>query len=155
MLRDGRKTEIPAVEVVPGDILLLEAGDLTAADGRIIKSHSLQVNESSLTGESTNVEKVEDTLTGECALGDRKNMVLLRQPCNLWACGGRCDRNRNGYGNRTYRRTDEQCEERKHRCRNHWMISVKSLRHSHSWYLVAIVCLDSDGLPRYAFGGAL
>ncbi len=75
VLRDGRKTEIPAVEVVPGDILLLEAGDLTAADGRIIKSHSLQVNESSLTGESTNVEKVEDTLTGECALGDRKNMV--------------------------------------------------------------------------------
>lgn len=75
VLRDGRKTEIPAVEVVPGDILLLEAGDLTAADGRIIKSHSLQVNESSLTGESTNVEKAEDTLTGECALGDRKNMV--------------------------------------------------------------------------------
>src|SRR5699024_2164275 len=54
VMRDGQKVEIPAREVVPGDILLLEAGDLTAADGRILNQYSLQVNESSLTGESAN-----------------------------------------------------------------------------------------------------
>ena len=53
VLRSGVKVEIPAKKVVPGDLLLLEAGDLVAADGRIRRSYSLQVNESSLTGEST------------------------------------------------------------------------------------------------------
>ena len=75
VLRLGTKTEIPAKQVVPGDILLLEAGDLVAADGRIIKNYSLQVNESSLTGESTNVDKKEGTFEEECALADRTNMV--------------------------------------------------------------------------------
>lgn len=75
VLRLGTKIEIPAKQVVPGDILLLEAGDLVAADGRIIKNYSLQVNESSLTGESTNVDKKEGTFGEECALADRTNMV--------------------------------------------------------------------------------
>ena len=75
VLRDGVKTEIPAKGVVPGDILLLEAGDLVAADGRILNNYSLQVNESSLTGESTNVDKAEGIIEGEVALGDRTNMV--------------------------------------------------------------------------------
>lgn len=57
VLRDGVKKEILAKDIVPGDLLLLEAGDIVAADGRIVESYSLQVNESSLTGESTNVEK--------------------------------------------------------------------------------------------------
>ena len=56
-MRNGKKIEIDSVNVVPGDILLLEAGDLVVADGRILENYSLQVNESSLTGESTNVEK--------------------------------------------------------------------------------------------------
>lgn len=76
VLRDGKKTEIPSSEVVPGDILLLEAGDMVVADGRIITNFSLQVNESSLTGESTNVDKSEITLEGEIPLGDRINMVF-------------------------------------------------------------------------------
>lgn len=75
VLRDGVKTEIQAKGVVPGDILLLEAGDLVAADGRILNNYSLQVNESSLTGESTNVDKAEGVIEGEVALGDRTNMV--------------------------------------------------------------------------------
>ena len=75
VLRSGVKVEIPAKEVVPGDLLLLEAGDLVAADGRIRRSYSLQVNESSLTGESTNVEKREGVIEQEAALGDRVNMV--------------------------------------------------------------------------------
>lgn len=75
VFRFGVKTEIPAREVVPGDILMLEAGDLVAADGRIVKNYSLQVNESSLTGESTNVDKNEATFEEERALADRTNMV--------------------------------------------------------------------------------
>lgn len=75
VLRDGQKQEIPSKEVVPGDILLLEAGDMVVADGRILNNYSLQVNESSLTGESTNVDKSEEDISGEMPLADRVNMV--------------------------------------------------------------------------------
>lgn len=76
VLREGIKTEIASKEIVPGDVLLLEAGDMIVADGRIIENYSLQVNESSLTGESTNVDKKDEEITGEAALGDRCNMVF-------------------------------------------------------------------------------
>lgn len=75
VIRDGVKIEIPSKYVVPGDILILEAGDLVAADGRILNNYSLQVNESSLTGESTNVDKSEEDLSCEKPLADRTNMV--------------------------------------------------------------------------------
>ena len=75
VIRDGVKQEIPSREVVPGDILMLEAGDMVAADGRILHSYSLQVNESSLTGESTNVDKVDTVIEKNAALADRLNMV--------------------------------------------------------------------------------
>lgn len=75
VLRDGQKVEIPSAKVVPGDILYLEAGDLVVADGRILENYSLQVNESSLTGESTNVDKSDGTMHSDCALADRANMV--------------------------------------------------------------------------------
>ncbi len=75
VLRDGMKKEIPSSEVVPGDILLLEAGDMIAADGRILENASLQVNESALTGESMNVDKRDEDIDGEVPLGDRVNMV--------------------------------------------------------------------------------
>lgn len=75
VLRDGQKIEIPSKQVVPGDILLLEAGDLVVADGRILENFSLQVNESSLTGESTNVDKNDGVLHEDFALADRTNMV--------------------------------------------------------------------------------
>ena len=76
VIRDGQKKEVLAEEVVPGDILILEAGDLTAADGRIIHCYSLQTNESSLTGETTNVEKTDAVIKEEAALADRTNMVF-------------------------------------------------------------------------------
>lgn len=76
VLRDGVKKEIASKEVVPGDVLLLEAGDMIVADGRIITNYSLQVNESSLTGESTNVDKNDLDIKDEVALGDRYNMVF-------------------------------------------------------------------------------
>ena len=75
VLRDGKTTEIPSSKVVPGDILLLEAGDMTAADGRILSNHSLQVNESALTGESASVDKIDGEIEGEAVLADRLNMV--------------------------------------------------------------------------------
>ncbi len=75
VIRDGRKIEIPSKDVVLGDIVVLEAGDMVVADGRILENFSLQVNESSLTGESTNVEKQDVDLTEEAPLGDRVNMV--------------------------------------------------------------------------------
>ncbi len=75
VLRNGLKTEVLSQDVVPGDLLLLEAGDMVAADGRILTNYSLQVNESSLTGESTNVDKTAEILVGELPLADRINMV--------------------------------------------------------------------------------
>ena len=75
VVRDGEKIEIPSSKVVPGDLVILEAGDLVVADGRILNSFSLQVNESSLTGESTAVDKKDAVLSGEVALADRINMV--------------------------------------------------------------------------------
>lgn len=77
VMRNGVKVEVPASDIVPGDILLLEAGDLVAADGRIIDNFSLQVNESSLTGESEGVNKIAEVIDAEnVALGDQKNMVF-------------------------------------------------------------------------------
>ncbi|MDO5146555.1 MAG: cation-translocating P-type ATPase [Eubacteriales bacterium] len=76
VIRDGVKMEIPTAKVVPGDLLLLEAGDMTAADGRILKGYSLQVNESALTGESAGVEKTDEVISEEAALADRTNMVF-------------------------------------------------------------------------------
>lgn len=77
VLRDGEKVEILSKYLVPGDIIFIEAGDLVPADGRVIESFSLLVNESSLTGESESVEKTSDIITdGELALGDQKNMVF-------------------------------------------------------------------------------
>lgn len=75
--RNGKKVEVQSKEIVPGDILILEAGDMVAADGRIIENFSLQVNESSLTGESESVNKFIDIIEKEeIALGDQKNMVF-------------------------------------------------------------------------------
>ena len=77
VIRNGSKIEIHSKNVVPGDILVLEAGDLITADGRVIESYSLQVNESSLTGESLSVDKITDKIDKEeVALGDQKNMVF-------------------------------------------------------------------------------
>ena len=75
VLRDGVKMEVASKDVVPGDVLMLEAGDMIVADGRIIANYSLQVNESALTGESTNIDKKDIEIGEEVALGDRINMV--------------------------------------------------------------------------------
>ncbi len=76
VIRDGMKIEIDSENVITGDIIILEAGDLIVADGRILHNYSLQVNESSLTGESTNIDKDDEVISGEVPLADRTNMVF-------------------------------------------------------------------------------
>jgi len=76
ILRDGKPTVIPAERVVPGDILLLEAGDLVPADSRVLEARNLALDESSLTGESMPVEKNTDPLSEETLLADRLNCVF-------------------------------------------------------------------------------
>lgn len=77
VIRDGQMSTIPAADLVPGDVVFLEAGDKVPADGRILEVTSLQVIESSLTGESMPVEKLVQTLPEDIALADRKNMVFM------------------------------------------------------------------------------
>lgn len=77
VLRDGQIVEIPSKEVIVGDMMILDAGEFVSADGRIIENHSLQVNESSLTGESLSVLKDEEPINrNEVSIGDKKNMVF-------------------------------------------------------------------------------
>ncbi len=81
VIRDGKQTTVESDKLVPGDIILLEAGDAVPADARVLESVSLKAIESPLTGESTSVSKIIDTLNlGEqkdIPLGDRKNMVYM------------------------------------------------------------------------------
>ncbi|MGB3572142.1 MAG: HAD-IC family P-type ATPase, partial [Phormidesmis sp.] len=77
VVRDRQKKQISAKELVPGDILLLEAGDQVAADGRLLEAATLQARESALTGEATAVEKhAETTLDEDIALAERKNLAF-------------------------------------------------------------------------------
>ncbi len=79
--RDGKEAEIPADQLVPGDVVLLAAGDQVPADGRLISASSLQIDESALTGESAPVAKAADTLADdERAPGDQTNMAFMHTP---------------------------------------------------------------------------
>src|SRR5687767_5868433 len=76
VLRDGVESEVPARELVPGDVILLRAGDRVPADARLLEAANLQVEEAALTGESVPVEKHTAALpTAELGVGDRRNMV--------------------------------------------------------------------------------
>ena len=81
VLRDGKVTIVPSAELVAGDVVLLEAGDAVPADGRIIESASLQIEEAALTGESVPVYKFIDIIdlkdAADVPLGDRKNMAYM------------------------------------------------------------------------------
>lgn len=82
VLRDGKMAVLHSDELVPGDVVLLEAGDAVPADGRIIESASLKIEEAALTGESVPVNKMLDVLgaaqkQADVPLGDRKNMCYM------------------------------------------------------------------------------
>lgn len=81
VIRDGKKETIDVRKIVPGDIIELEAGDYVSADARIISSEALEVNESTLTGESKNIKKDNNDITEEKELYERKNMVYAG--CNV------------------------------------------------------------------------
>ncbi len=76
VIRNGLRKEIPASQLVPGDVLLLEAGDRIDADARLIEAFNLQVNEAPLTGESVPVMKVTDKLGEVLSVADRLNIVF-------------------------------------------------------------------------------
>ncbi len=77
VVRDGQLALVPAVDLVPGDIVQVEAGDIVAADGRIVRSATLETQEAALTGESAPVAKDASALPGpDVALGDRTNMLF-------------------------------------------------------------------------------
>ena len=76
-IRNGKIEVVPAVELVPGDIVIVETGDCVAADMRIIEAVNLKAQESALTGESVPVEKISQTIEDEnIGIGDRKNMLF-------------------------------------------------------------------------------
>jgi len=77
VLRNGHVREVSASELVPGDIVILEAGDFVPADCRLIEAVNLKVEESALTGESVPVDKVTQTFSEELPLADRKNLVYM------------------------------------------------------------------------------
>ncbi len=76
VLRGGKEEEIPSKDLVPGDILLLEAGDKIPADARLVENHSLRCDEAPLTGESLPVGKDIKSVVADAPVGDRKNMVF-------------------------------------------------------------------------------
>ena len=76
--RDGQLQQVPAREIVPGDIILLEAGDAVSGDARVLESVNLRIEEASLTGESVPVEKNYQALSdAQLPLGDRRNMLYM------------------------------------------------------------------------------
>jgi Ca2+-transporting ATPase len=75
VIRNGKEQEIPARDLVPGDITLLRAGDRVPSDARLIEVANLRAEEASLTGESVPVEKMLDVVSAEASIGDRRNMV--------------------------------------------------------------------------------
>jgi Ca2+-transporting ATPase len=77
VMRDGHSVMMPAAGVVPGDLLVLEAGDVAAADARLLAAHALTTNEASLTGESTPVEKTTTPTASGTALADRHDFVFM------------------------------------------------------------------------------
>jgi P-type Ca2+ transporter type 2C len=76
VVRDGEQYRVPTAEVVPGDLILIEAGDTISADARVIHSTGLQTAEAALTGESVPVSKDAATISEEVGVGDRHNMVF-------------------------------------------------------------------------------
>ncbi len=78
--RGGREAEIPADQLVVGDVVLISAGDEVPADGRIVSSSSLQIDESALTGESVPAEKGAETLSGQIGPGEQTNMAFMHTP---------------------------------------------------------------------------
>jgi Ca2+-transporting ATPase len=77
VMRDGRSTILAATEIVPGDVLLLEAGDIVAADAHLLTAHALSTNEAALTGESVSAEKSIEPAAADAPLAERRDAVFM------------------------------------------------------------------------------
>jgi P-type Ca2+ transporter type 2C len=76
VVRDGERTRVAAAELVPGDLVMIEEGDIIPADARVVESTSLQTSEAALTGESLPVSKDTEPLAADGSIGDRSNMLF-------------------------------------------------------------------------------
>ena len=94
VLRDGSTIQLPARELVVGDVILVEAGDMIPADARLIENASLKVDESALTGESLAVEKSLEAILA----GRSDQYALFRQLCDIWTRKGGSNGHRNADG---------------------------------------------------------
>jgi Ca2+-transporting ATPase len=77
VIRDGEEEEVPALELVPGDVVVLHTGDKIPADCRVVEAVNLKTEEAPLTGESVPVEKTDKTMPADANVGDRRNMVHM------------------------------------------------------------------------------
>jgi Ca2+-transporting ATPase len=100
VLRDGVEQRIPSNEIVPGDVILLEAGGIAPADARLIEVVGLQVDESSLTGESLSVEKSTRKSDIKAPIAEQHNMTFHGYRCDLRE--GKSFGVENGYANRVW-----------------------------------------------------
>jgi Ca2+-transporting ATPase len=80
VVRNGQRRRVPAADLVPGDVILIEEGDTIPADARVLEATALQTAEAALTGESLPVTKQTAPLPAEVPLGDRDNMVFSARP---------------------------------------------------------------------------
>jgi len=106
VVRDGREQELPVAELVPGDIVRLNAGDLAPADGRLLDSKDLHVRESALTGESLPVDKAAgDLAAGQHTIADASNSVFLGTAVQTGIGTAVIVSHRQGHGLRRHRPT--------------------------------------------------
>ena len=96
MIRHGVTQEIAARELVPGDVVLLDAGSRVPADGRLTEAHALRVEESALTGESVPVDKRVEPVDESTPLAERTSMALCRHKCHRRPRDARGDVHRHG-----------------------------------------------------------
>ena len=107
VMRDGHQVAVPSRDLVPGDIVLLEAGNYVPADLRLVESINLRIEEASLTGESTPVEKnAQIVLDCDIPLGDRKNSAFMGTLVSYGRGRGLGDLHGHGHGDRRHRRDD-------------------------------------------------
>ena len=104
VVRDGERRRVATHDIVPGDIVLIEAGDKIPADARIIECANLRTDEAPLTGESTPVAKETQAIDADVGLGDRRNMLYRQHRRHLRPRPRGCRRHRHGDRSRPHRR---------------------------------------------------
>ena len=105
VVRNGAVVRIPGREITVGDVVHLEAGDYIPADGRVLESASLKVDESALTGESIGVDKISAPLTRGTSVGRSQEHGIFRKLCDLWKRCFSCNRDWNEHRSRKNRRS--------------------------------------------------